>query len=201
MGRPAWLEWGGDGVPYRVRTVPREVDRVIIGSEPTSTLSALGVHRAFAHNPLAFPRPLHRKPPMVQIKIRYEGGLRCKATHGPSGQTLLTDAPTDNQGKGESFSPTDLLATAVGTCMLTIMGIEAERHGWDLVGSEVVVVKKMVVDPQRRVGELDIVVRVPTDLDGDARALLEKAAGACPVHASLSAKMSLPVRFEWGVAV
>lgn len=138
---------------------------------------------------------------MVQIQIRYEGGLRCKATHGPSGQTLLTDAPVDNQGQGESFSPTDLLATSVGTCMLTIMGIEAERHGWDLVGSEVVVVKKMVADPQRRVGELDIVVRVPTDLDGDARALLEKAAGACPVHASLSAEMSLPVRFEWGVAV
>ncbi|TDJ66561.1 MAG: OsmC family peroxiredoxin [Planctomycetota bacterium] len=138
---------------------------------------------------------------MVQIQIRYEGGLRCKATHGPSGQTLLTDAPVDNQGQGESFSPTDLLATSVGTCMLTIMGIVAERHGWDLVGSEVIVEKKMVAEPTRRIGELDVVIRVPADLDDNARAALERAAGTCPVHASLGPDVSVPVRFEWGVTL
>lgn len=138
---------------------------------------------------------------MVQIRIRYDGGLRCTATHGPSGKTLHTDAPADNQGKGESFSPTDLLATAVGTCMLTVMGIVAERHGWDLVGSDVTVVKKMVADPARRVGEVEVVIRVPADLDGDARAALEKAAHTCPVHKSLAANVSIPTRFEWGVAV
>ena len=71
---------------------------------------------------------------MVNLTTTYEGGLRCRAVHGPSGTTLITDAPVDNHGKGESFSPTDLVATALGACMMTIMGIVAERHGIDLAG-------------------------------------------------------------------
>ena len=85
--------------------------------------------------------------------------------------------------------------------MLTVMGIVAERHGWDLIGSEVTALKKMVADPARRVGEVEIVIRVPAALDDEARAALEKAAGTCPVHKSLADNVALPVRFEWGVAV
>ena len=78
---------------------------------------------------------------MTIITSTYLGALRCSSLHGPSGATLLTDAPSDNQGKGEAFSPTDLLATALATCILTILGIVAERHGWRLDGSEVRVVR------------------------------------------------------------
>lgn len=135
---------------------------------------------------------------MVQIQIRYEGDLRCTAVHGPSGARLSTDAPVDNQGRGESFSPTDLCATALGTCMLTIMGIVAKRHGWDLVGATATVEKGMVADPVRRIGKLALRIRVPADLDAQARETLEKAAFTCPVHKSLNPAIEIPVSFEWG---
>ena len=138
---------------------------------------------------------------MVQIQIRYEGGLRTRATHGPSGTELVTDAPVDNQGKGESFSPTDLVATAVGSCMLTIMGIVAERHGWDLVGAEATAVKSMAADPARRISQVEVVIRVPAALDEKAQKALEKAAHTCPVHVTLGDRVEMPVRFEWGVPV
>lgn len=136
---------------------------------------------------------------MVEIKVRYTGDLRCEATHGPSGQTLITDAPVDNQGKGESFSPTDLVATALGACMVTIMGILAERHGWDLRGTEAAVEKVMAADP-RRISDLVVVIRVPGEFDDKARAALEKAALTCPVHRTLGSNVEMPVRFEWGAA-
>jgi uncharacterized OsmC-like protein len=88
----------------------------------------------------------------VRIEVQYEGELHTSARHGPSGAVLETDAPKDNEGKGESFSPTDLLATALGTCMLTVMGILARRKGWELKGARVSVDKDMVADPVRRVG-------------------------------------------------
>ena len=138
---------------------------------------------------------------MVEIKVSYEGDLSCRAVHGPSGMELRTDAPKDNQGRGESFSPTDLVATALGTCMLTLMGIVARRNGWDVTGSEARVVKKMVADPLRRIGELDVVIRVPHELDAAAREALERAALTCPVHVSLGESIARPVRFEWGVGV
>ncbi len=138
---------------------------------------------------------------MVEIRVRYTGDLRCEATHVPSGQTLITDAPVDNQGKGESFSPTDLVATALGACMVTIMGIVAERHDWDLVGAEAVVEKSMLADPARRIGALTVVIRVPGEFDDKARAVLEKAALSCPVHKTLGSNVEMPVRFEWGVTV
>ena len=137
---------------------------------------------------------------MVQIQLRYEGGLRCRATHGPSGQTLFTDAPLDNQGKGESFSPTDLVATALGACMLTLMGIVAERHAWRIEGSEVTVDKSMVADPLRRIGALAVRIRVRGNFDERARQTLEQAALTCPVHKSLHPDLKLPVIFEWDAA-
>lgn len=138
---------------------------------------------------------------MVQIQATYEGGLRCRATHGPSGAELLTDAPVDNRGKGQSFSPTDLVATALGVCMVTVMGIKAEDHGWDLTGATVTVEKKMIADPVRRIGKLVVVIRVPGEFDEKARTILERAAHTCPVHKSLHPDVEIPVRFEWGSAV
>ncbi|MCK6446404.1 MAG: OsmC family protein [Planctomycetes bacterium] len=137
---------------------------------------------------------------MVQIEITYEGSLRTRAVHGPSGVELVTDAPLDNGGKAESFSPTDLCATALGACMLTIMGQVAARHGWDLTGTRVSVKKHMVKEPVRRIGKLEVVIRVPRDFDERARTSLERAALTCPVHQSLDHAIEIPLRFEWGAA-
>lgn len=135
---------------------------------------------------------------MVQIDVTYEGGLRTRAVHGPSGTELVTDAPVDNQGKGESFSPTDLLATSVGACMLTIMGIVAERHDWQLVGARASVRKTMAADPARRVAEVAVDIHVPVDPGEKARVALERAAHTCPVHTTLGERVDLPVTFHWG---
>lgn len=134
---------------------------------------------------------------MIKISIRYEGGLRCGATHGPSGQALFTDAPVDNHGKGASFSPTDLVATALGTCMATIMDIAADRHGLDLAGMEIEVAKEMSATTPRRIAKLAIVIRVPLPPDHPQRPLLEQAALTCPVHQSLHPEIHVPVEFIW----
>lgn len=133
----------------------------------------------------------------VQIDIEYLGGLRTQATHGPSKNTLLTDAPVDNHGKGEAFSPTDLCATSLGTCMLTIMGIYAERHGIDLRGATVRVEKEMVTTPVRRIGKLATEIRVSLAQDHPQREALERAALTCPVHQSLHPDVEKPVTFVW----
>lgn len=133
---------------------------------------------------------------MVEIDVVYQGDLRCEARHLPSGETLVTDAPADNEGRGGSFSPTDLLATALGTCMLTIMGIAARRHGLDLTGTTVRVVKTMVADPRRRIGRLDVTIRLNRRFTTDERRLLETAATTCPVTASLRPEVEIPIRFE-----
>jgi putative redox protein len=129
--------------------------------------------------------------------MNYEGGLRCTAVHAPSKTRLLTDAPVDNQGKGESFSPTDLVATALGTCILTTMAIVAERHGWKMDGSEATVVKHMVADPARRIGKLVVTVRMRGEFDARARETLERTAHTCPVHKSLAPNVEIPLSFEW----
>ena len=135
---------------------------------------------------------------MVRIETRYEGDLRCRSRHQPSKVELHTDAPVDNQGKGESFSPTDLVATALGSCMLTIMGIVARRHEWDIEGSEAIVEKRMVTEPVRRIGELEVVLRVKGGpFDDRAKQTLERAAFTCPVHQSLHPDIKIPVSFEW----
>lgn len=134
---------------------------------------------------------------MVSIDIVYQGELRCGATHGPSQRTLVTDAPVDNCGKGESFSPTDLVATALGTCMLTIMGIFAQRHDLDLRGTTVTVQKEMTAVPVRRIARLVTEMRLPLAPDHPQRAALERAALTCPVHQSLHPAVEKPVNFIW----
>ncbi|MCC7172286.1 MAG: OsmC family protein [Planctomycetes bacterium] len=134
---------------------------------------------------------------MVQIDIVYQGRLRTEATHGPSKTTVVTDAPVDNHGRGESFSPTDLVATALGSCMLTIMGIVAERRGLDLSGTRVVVEKHMVSDPVRRIGRLPVKITLNRACNAEERKLLEAAALTCPVHKSLHPDIDKPVTFVY----
>ena len=134
---------------------------------------------------------------MVTLKSTYEGGLRCRAIHGPSGTHLVTDAPADNHGRGESFSPTDLVATALGTCMMTIMGIVAERHGIDLVGMTAETVKEMTQSPPRRIASLRTRLTIPLPADHPQRAALEQAAHTCPVHKSLHPDIDAGVEFVW----
>lgn len=135
----------------------------------------------------------------VEIDIVYEGQLHCRATHGPSKTVLTTDAPVDNHGKGESFSPTDLVATALGTCMATLMGIVAERNKLDIAGTRVLVVKEMVQEPVRRIGTLRVTIHVPAEknssLSMDDRKKLETAALHCPVHKSLHPDIQSPIEF------
>src|SRR5215212_3075322 len=135
---------------------------------------------------------------MVQIDIAYQGELRCQAKHGPSGATFVTDAPVDNMGKGQSFSPTDLVATALGTCMLTIMGIVAQRHNLDISGTKVTVTKEMVTQPIRRIGRLGVTIKVPRDLPEADRKRLENGALTCPVHKSLHPDVEQAISFQWG---
>lgn len=137
---------------------------------------------------------------MVRIDIQYEGELHCAVVHTPSGVQLSTDAPTDNQGRGASFSPTDLLATSLGTCMATIMGIAAARHEVELSGMRVTVLKTMVADPERRVGKLQVVFHVPIDPGEKLRTLLERAAAHCPVHHSLHPDIEVATLYRWGQA-
>ena len=135
---------------------------------------------------------------MVTINSTYLGDLRTESTHGPSGSSIQTDAPRDNHGKGDFFSPTDLVATAVGTCMLTIMGIVAKRHDWNIEGATAEVNKVMAQAPERKIQRLEVTLRIPgTDLEEPARNALRKAAEACPVHATLGSNVEMPVEFLW----
>jgi putative redox protein len=134
---------------------------------------------------------------MVKIEGRYVGELRCEATHGPSGSKLTTDAPADNMGRGESFSPTDLVATALGTCIVTTMAIVAKRRGVDLSSARFSVEKHMATDPVRRIGRLPVTIRLSAGLDAETRAVLERAAHACPVHKSLHPDVEAPISFVY----
>ncbi len=134
---------------------------------------------------------------MVEIRAVYEGELRCRLTHGPSGQQVITDAPVDNHGKGEAFSPTDLVAAALGSCMLTVMGIVAARHRIDLAGTSVRVLKEMVNQPVRRIGRLAVTITFPRAYAEEQRALLERTALTCPVHHSLHPDVDAPVAFVY----
>lgn len=134
---------------------------------------------------------------MVEVSVRYTGNLRCEATHGPSGAAILTDAPTDNHGKGEAFSPTDLLAAALPACMMTIMGIVAERHGIRIEGMTARASKHMSADAPRRIARIVTTIRVPLPATHPHRDALERAAHTCPVHKSLRADIDAPVDFVW----
>ena len=133
---------------------------------------------------------------MTTIDSRYEGALRCLSSHGPSGCELETDAPTDNQGKGERFSPTDLVATALSTCILTILGIVAERHGWPLQGASARIEKTMTPEAPRRIALLEVWISLPAGLSEQQRAVLRLAGESCPVKLSLEG--AVPMRLHWG---
>lgn len=134
---------------------------------------------------------------MVAIQMEYQGDLHCRAVHGPSGTELDTDAPKDNQGRGESFSPTDLVATALGTCMLTTMGILARRLGIDMAGARATVEKEMS-PPPRRIQRLTVRIDMPHALSPEDQQKLERAAHTCPVQKSLHAEVETPITFTWG---
>lgn len=134
---------------------------------------------------------------MVDMEAAYEGDLHCTVKHGPSGNVISTDAPKDNQGRGEAFSPTDLVGAALGSCMLTIMGIYARRHNIDISGATARVTKEMVTAPVRRIGKLTVIITVPARVPVEQRGPMEKAALACPVHQSLHPDMEKAVEFRY----
>ena len=134
---------------------------------------------------------------MVKINGVYEGQLRTRMTHEQSASQIITDAPKDNMGKGEAFSPTDLVATALGSCMLTVMGIAANKHQVDLKGARVDVSKEMVVAPVRRIGKITVDIHMPKGIPSDKRSLLEAAGLSCPVHKSLHPDLQTPIQFHY----
>jgi putative redox protein len=133
----------------------------------------------------------------VSVEIAYEGQLRCKAVHGPSQCHVVTDAPVDNHGKGAHFSPTDLVATALGTCTLTLLGIVADRHGISLEGTTVKVEKHMVAEPVRRIGRLPVDIYMGQPIEDKYKDRLVKAAETCPVKQSVHPDIDLSINFHW----
>ena len=136
---------------------------------------------------------------MPTVKVTYLGNLRTNSMHLQSGNQLITDAPTDNMGKGEAFSPTDLLATATGTCILTTMAIVAQRDGIELMNSEVEVTKIMTQTPPRRVARLEINLKMKANvvLSDEQKKKLENTAHKCPVSLSLHPDVEQVLSFEW----
>ncbi|MCK5944658.1 MAG: OsmC family protein [Planctomycetes bacterium] len=133
---------------------------------------------------------------MVTIHATYEGDLCCTAVHGPSEHTIQTDAPKDNEGLGRYFSPTDLVATALTTCILTTLGIVARRRGIDLKGARATVEKHMNAEP-RRIGRLPVELTIDGSFTDEEKTVLERAANTCPVHKSLHPDIDAPITFRW----
>lgn len=134
----------------------------------------------------------------VVVTGEYVGAKKVQLIHDPSGSVLITEAPRDNGGEGKSFSPTDLLGAALGSCVMTTIAIVAERLGANVEGMHMRVEKHMSVDP-RRIGELPLVVHLPKLLDETARQKLERAGLACPVHKSLHPDIQMPISFVYDV--
>ena len=133
---------------------------------------------------------------MVEITVEYQGALRCQAVHQPSGREITTDAPVDNHGKGESFSPTDLLATALASCISTIMGIYADRHeDLNLNGLKIKIEKHMSTESPRRIAKLPMTINFPRCISEKHRSALEEIVQHCPVHRSLDPNIQTPVVF------
>ncbi|WGK64936.1 OsmC family protein [Croceiramulus getboli] len=129
-------------------------------------------------------------------KVTYNGSLRATSQHLKSGNTFITDAPTDNNGKGEAFSPTDTVATGLASCMLTVMGIKAEQLGVDLTGTEAEVTKTMASDP-RRISGIKVEINFPKGIAEKNQKILERTANTCPVHYSLHPDIQKDIRFHW----
>ena len=135
---------------------------------------------------------------MVKITGEYQGDLHCRLTHGPSGQSIETDAPVDNNGRGEAFSPTDLCAASIASCMVTVMNIAARnRLKLDLKGTRFEVTKEMSADSPRRIAQLKTEIWLPVPRSVDPQGILEAAALSCPVHHSLHPAIDRPVVFHW----
>lgn len=135
----------------------------------------------------------------MTASVVYEGNLRCRAIHTQSGSVIETDAPTDNRGKGERFSPTDMLCLALGTCVVTTMGIKAQDMEIDLAGTTIDIQKYMLSDP-RRVGKVDVMIRFPKtlNLSEKDRTILERVGNTCPVARSLSPELEMNLQYVWG---
>ena len=134
---------------------------------------------------------------VIEIQGKYEGDLRVQLIHGPSQSTIETDAPKDNQGKGEKFSPTDLLVSALGACMVTIMGIVANRDGINFEGVHFRAEKHMKENP-RRIGKIVLEIYMPKGLTDEQKKKLEKFAHTCPVHQSIHPEMEQDIKFIYG---
>ncbi|MEI6234953.1 MAG: OsmC family protein [Planctomycetota bacterium] len=134
---------------------------------------------------------------MVEMSAEYKGQLSCTVKHGPSGCEIITDAPKDNQGLGRSFSPTDLLGAALASCIMTIMGIYAQRHAIDLTGATAYIGKEAVADPVRRVGKLVVKITLPQSVPVEHRDAIERAGRTCPVSQSLHPNTIQDVSIEY----
>ncbi len=132
----------------------------------------------------------------MTAEVVYEGNLRTKGTHLRSGSSIITDAPLDNNGKGEAFSPTDTVAAALASCLLTIMGIYAERKSWDIDGAKAQVQKIMSSSP-RRIAGIKVEIEMPARLDQQARSMLERVARNCPVAKSLHPDLKQELVFRY----
>lgn len=129
-------------------------------------------------------------------KVTYLGDLRTSSIHIQSGSEIISDAPLDNNGKGEAFSPTDTVANALASCMFTIMGIKARDLNVDLAGSTAEVTKIMNAEP-RRIGAIEVVFELKSNADEKSKTILERAAMTCPVFLSLSSEIEKNVTFNW----
>lgn len=134
---------------------------------------------------------------MVKMTVAYTGNLICELTHNESGAKFLTEAPKDNAGKGEHFSPTDLVGAALGSCALTVMAIYGEKHGINLKGMRAEVLKEMATDPVRRVGSIEVKITMPQGISVAQRATLERVAHICPVHKTLDPAVKAPITFVY----
>lgn len=134
---------------------------------------------------------------MVEIKLNYEGNLHCSATHLQSGNTLVTDAPLDNNGLGQAFSPTDLVATALGACMATVIGIVARRKELAVEGMAISVRKYMSDDLPRRIKRLELDLSIPLPASHPDRPVFESAAKGCPVHHSIHPDIEVVMHWIW----
>ena len=128
--------------------------------------------------------------------VVYLGGLRTQCTHIRSGNTFITDAPTDNNGKGEAFSPTDTVATALASCMLTVMGIKAATMEVDLLDASAEVIKHMSASP-RRISKIEVALKLPSSIKAKDRKVLENTARTCPVIQSLHPDIIKDIEFQW----
>ncbi len=139
---------------------------------------------------------LIKKYTMNTFKVRYQGNLRTTATHLDSGSRITTDAPKDNHGLGEAFSPTDMLCSALASCILTIMAIAVEKKDIDIKDT-IAIVKKTMVDNPRRIAKIEIEFTFPKEYDAKTKTILERAAYNCPVHHSISENVEKNIYFKY----